>query len=70
MNQNSLFQTPNVKSVPASQAKDNFGLLIDDAQRAPVRIEKHGRPVAFVLSAVDFEALTAGQPFGAEGREV
>ena len=68
MNQNSLFQTPNVKSVPASQAKDNFGLLIDDAQRAPVRIEKHGRPVAFVLSAVDFEQLTAGQPFDGQGR--
>ena len=67
MNQNSLFQTPNVKSVPASQAKDNFGLLIDDAQRAPVRIEKHGRPVAFVLSAVDFEQLVSGQTATGKG---
>ena len=57
MSHNSLFQPSNVKSMPAGEAKNNFGLLIDDAQRAPVRIEKHGRPVAFVLSAIDFEQL-------------
>ncbi len=61
MSHNSLFQLSTVKSMPAGEAKNNFGLLIDDAQRAPVRIEKHGRPVAFVLSAIDFEQLVGGQ---------
>jgi len=56
--------------MPASQAKDHFGPLIDDAQRAPVRIEKHGRPVAFVLSAIDFEQLVNGQSAAGEGRAV
>ena len=42
----------------AGEAKNNFGLLIDNAQRAPVRIEKHGLPAAFVFSVVDFEQLS------------
>ena len=54
--------------MPAGETKNNFGLLIDDAQRAPVRIEKHGRPVAFVLSVVDFEQLVSGQSAAGEGR--
>ncbi len=41
----------------ASDAKNNFGKLLDAAQRNPVRIQKHGRTVAFVLSPADMEAL-------------
>ena len=47
--------------MPAGEAKNNFGLLIDDAQRAPVRIEKHGRLVAF-------KQLVSGQSAAGEGR--
>lgn len=41
----------------ASDAKNNFGELMDAAQRAPVRIEKHGRTVAFLVSKQDMERL-------------
>jgi prevent-host-death family protein len=41
----------------ASEAKNNFGKLIDAAQRRPVAIERHGRTVAFVISPEDMEAL-------------
>jgi len=42
---------------PASEAKNNFGKLIDAAQRHPVAIERHGRRVAFVISPHDMEAI-------------
>ena len=42
---------------PASEAKNNFGRLIDAAQRRPVAIERHGRPVAYVISTADMEAM-------------
>lgn len=41
----------------ASDAKNNFGKLIDAAQRQPVAIERHGRPIAFVVSSADMEAM-------------
>lgn len=34
----------------AKDAKNRFGELMDTVQREPVTIEKHGRPVAVVLS--------------------
>jgi prevent-host-death family protein len=45
-----------MKRVGAREAKNRFGQLIDDAQRGPVTIEKHGRPFAVVQSFADFEA--------------
>ena len=41
----------------ASDAKNNFGKLIDAAQRQPIAIEKHGRTVAFVLSPADMNVI-------------
>ncbi len=46
-----------MKSVAAKEAKQSFGQLLDDAQREPVRIERNGRPVAVVVSAVEYERL-------------
>ncbi len=43
----------------AAEAKNRFGELLDSAQRGPVTIEKHGRPAAVILSADDYEALSA-----------
>jgi len=43
----------------ALDAKNRFGALLDAAQREPVTIEKHGRPVAVVLSAEDYGELEA-----------
>ncbi|MBM3584796.1 MAG: type II toxin-antitoxin system Phd/YefM family antitoxin [Alphaproteobacteria bacterium] len=48
-----------MKSVAAKQAKDEFGRLLDLARSEPVRIEKHGRPVAVVLSTEEYERLEA-----------
>lgn len=41
--------------VPAKEAKNRFGELLDRAQRAPVTIGKHGRPFAVMLAGIDFE---------------
>lgn len=41
----------------ASKAKNNFGKLIDAAQRHPVAITRHGRRVALVISPADMETI-------------
>lgn len=41
----------------ANSAKARFGELLDKALREPVTIEKHGRPVAVVLSIEDYNDL-------------
>ncbi|MEX2647823.1 MAG: type II toxin-antitoxin system Phd/YefM family antitoxin [Alphaproteobacteria bacterium] len=46
-----------MKSVTALEAKTRFGALLDSAQRGPVTIEKHGRPVAVVVSAEDYKEI-------------
>ena len=52
-----------MKQVSASQAKNNFGGLLDDvAALGCVEIVKHGRPVAVVLSPRALEEMRgAGQ---------
>lgn len=44
-------------TIAAREAKTRFGELLDTAQREPVTIEKHGRRVAVVLSASEYDAL-------------
>jgi prevent-host-death family protein len=48
-----------MRSIAALEAKNRFGALLDAAQREPVTIEKHGRPVAVLVSAADYEELQA-----------
>jgi prevent-host-death family protein len=48
-----------VKSMPAKEAKQSFGALLDAAQREPVTITKNGREVAVLVSKEDFERLEA-----------
>lgn len=43
----------------ANIAKSRFGQLLDTTQREPVTIEKHGRPVAVVLSKAVFDEFEA-----------
>lgn len=50
-----------MKSIPAREAKNRFGALLDSAQKEPVRITKKNRPVAVVLSGEDFEAFSISQ---------
>ena len=46
-----------MKAISAKDAKNRFGELMDTVQREPVSIEKHGRPVAVVLSEVEYEKM-------------
>lgn len=46
-------------TVAAREAKRQFGSLIDTSQREPVTIEKHGRPVAVVVSKHEYDAIQA-----------
>ncbi|MEW5424105.1 type II toxin-antitoxin system Phd/YefM family antitoxin [Amorphus sp. 3PC139-8] len=49
-----------MKTMSAKEAKNGFGLLLDTARAEPVTIEKHGRPVAVVLSTEAYERLLIG----------
>jgi prevent-host-death family protein len=44
-----------MKTVSATEAKQNFAALLDAAQRGPVRIRRHDREIAVMLSAEEFE---------------
>ena len=48
-----------MRTVSSGDAKNRFGELLDTAQREPVTIEKHGRPVAVMVSAEDYEEIEA-----------
>ena len=43
----------------ARDAKNNFGELLDTAQREPVSIAKKGRPVVVVISQQEYGRLQA-----------
>ncbi len=46
-----------MQNISARDAKARFGRMLDAARREPVTIEKHGRPVAVVLSKEEFDEL-------------
>ena len=48
-----------MKTMTAGDAEAKFGELLDSAIREPVSVTRNGRQVAVVLSAEDFERLTA-----------
>lgn len=48
-----------MKTYTATEAKNKFGQLLDDAQRGPVRIEKHGRSSSYIVSEADYEVIQA-----------
>lgn len=49
--------TSAMKSMSAKDAKNAFGMLIDNARAEPVAIEKHGRRVVVVMAVEEFERL-------------
>ena len=58
-----------MKRIPASQAKNNFGGLLDDvAALGCVEIVKHGRPVAMVLSPRALEEVRGAGRAESQGR--
>jgi len=44
-------------TVSATYAKQNFAAMIDAAQRGPVRIRRHERDLAVLVSTADYEEL-------------
>lgn len=46
-----------MKEMPAKDAKNQFGQLLDAAQRSPVRVTRHGRGVAVMMSEVQYQHL-------------
>ena len=49
-----------MKSVPATEAKNRLGALLDEAQREPIVIRRQDRDIAVVMSMADYERLTSG----------
>ncbi len=49
-----------MRRVPATEAKNRLGAILDDAQREPVVIRRQGRDIAVVLSVADYERLRTG----------
>ncbi|MBI1233419.1 MAG: type II toxin-antitoxin system prevent-host-death family antitoxin [Alphaproteobacteria bacterium] len=48
-----------MRTFSAADAKNRFGELLDAAQRGPVRIEKHGRATAVMVSEAEYEEIEA-----------
>jgi len=48
----------------ATEAKNRLGQVLEQAQRAPVFIDKSGRAHSVVISVERYEALLAGQRTG------
>ena len=49
-----------MKTVPATEAKNRLGAILDDAQREPVVITRQDRDIAVILSMADYERLRTG----------
>ncbi|MCC5995977.1 MAG: type II toxin-antitoxin system Phd/YefM family antitoxin [Oceanicaulis sp.] len=43
-----------MRTFTAADAKNRFGELLDAARREPVSIERHGRPVAVMISQEEY----------------
>lgn len=46
-----------MRTFTATEAKNNFGVVLESLADSPVRIEKNGQPVAIVLSVREFEEM-------------
>lgn len=46
-----------MKTVPATEAKNRLGAILDAAQREPIVIQRQDRDVAVLLSMADYERL-------------
>ncbi len=50
-----------MRTMTSVEAQNHFGLLLDTAQREPVSITRRGRPVAYLLSLQEYDALVQGK---------
>jgi prevent-host-death family protein len=44
-------------TVSATHAKQNFAAMLDQSQREPVRIQRHDRDIAVLVSAEEYERM-------------
>jgi len=44
-------------TVSATHAKQNFAAMLDQSQQEPVRIRRHERDVAVIVSAAEYDRL-------------
>lgn len=48
-----------METLSANYAKTQFGDMLLKAQRAPIQINKNGKPVAVVISMEEYESIEA-----------
>ncbi len=46
-----------MRTISATAAKQNFAELIDTAQREPVRIRRHNRDLAVLISPAEYDRM-------------
>lgn len=50
-----------MKTLPAAEAKNKFGEMIESARKAPLTIERNGRPAVVVMSPEEYDQLVSAQ---------
>jgi prevent-host-death family protein len=53
--------TCDMRIISATNAKQKFAALLDAAQREPVRIQRHDRDIAVLISAEEYQRLNGNQ---------
>jgi prevent-host-death family protein len=56
-----LMTLEGMQTVSATEAKQRFAAVLDTAQREPVRIQRHDRDVAVLISAAEFDRLSGNR---------
>lgn len=46
-----------MQTVSATRAKQNFAAILDQSQREPIRIQRHERDIAVLVSAEEYERI-------------
>ena len=46
-----------MQTISATDAKQKFAALLDTAQREPVRIQRHDRDIAVLISAEEYDRI-------------
>jgi prevent-host-death family protein len=51
----------NIRVISSTEAQNQFGKLLEDAQKEPVMIQKNGRDQVVIISASEYEEIKAKQ---------
>jgi prevent-host-death family protein len=50
-----------MQTISATDAKQKFAALLDAAQREPVRIQRHDRDIAVLISAEEYDRIRSNR---------